>query len=659
MAIARPDRNSNLLLDSQGNPIIDLNDDGIPDLVVANQFSSNVSVMLGIGDGTFRPATNYPAHSNASAIAVGDFNHDGHEDVAVTNYLSDDVSVLLGNGDGTLQPAVNYTVGGQPLGLAIGDFSGDRNLDIAVATANPAVGVAGNVVILNGDGHGNFTTGNTIAVGVRPYAIVAARFGHDQFLDLAVANRNSDASGGSAIALGAGTVSILHGDGEGGFQDLDPMHDPVVGNQPTSIAAGDFTGDGLTDLAVANAETRSVSLLIGQANGTFAVQPPLNLVGESISINSGGNDRGLDGFRSTVIMADFNGDGRPDLALANSLDPRVRVALQNVNGTFGAAESVDVGGISVQPQDLLAADFSGNGRIGLAAVDGFGGAVTVRLGLGDGTFQVPQHFDVGNQPSGLLAVDFNHDGQQDLAAANDGAPGGASVLMGLGDGTFQQQSQFTMGISSAVASADFNGDGRPDIITTNYDPHTQTGDVTVLLGLGDGTFQSAVHYAAGDRPFAVVTGDFNGDGHPDIAVVNQFSNNVSLLINNGDGTFEPAVNYDVGTAPDAIAVGDFNGDHRLDLAVANSGSNDVTILLGDGHGGFQALATTLSVGTSPAGIVVGDFGNGRDDIATANSGSGDVSVLMNLGGGVFAPATTLLPAPGLARSRPAISTATG
>ncbi len=637
LAIARPDANSGLLLDSHGRPIIDLNGDGIPDLVVANQFSSNVSVMFGVGDGTFQPAVNYQADAFTSAVAVGDFNHDGHEDVAAANYFTGDVSIFLNNGDGTLQPAVNYTVGGQPLALAIGDFSGNGHLDIAVATAD-AGGGAGSVVILTGDGHGNFTTGNTIAVGVRPYEIVAARFGHDQFLDLAVANRNSDTSSGSSVALGPGTVSILRGDGQGGFQTVET---DTVGNQPTSIAAGDLNGDGLTDLAVANAENRSVSLMIGQANGTFAVQPELNFVGEAISINAGGNDSGLDGFRSTVIMADFNGDGRLDLALANSLDPRVRVALQNADGSFAAAQAVDVGGISVQPQDLLAADFSGNGRVGLAAVDGFGGAVTVRLGLGDGTFQVPRHFDVGNEPSGLVAVDFNHDGRQDLAAANDGPPGGASVLMGLGDGTFQQQTQFTTGISSSIASADFNGDGRPDIVTTNYDPETASGDVTVLLGLGDGTFQSAVHYAAGDRPFAVVTGDFNGDGRPDIAVVNQFSNNVSIFLNNGDGTFQAAVNYHVGAAPDAIAVGDFNGDHHLDLAVANSGSNDVTILLGDGHGAFQAMATTLTVGTSPSGIVVGDFGNGHDDIATSNSGSGDVSVLMNLGGGAFAPATNL------------------
>ncbi len=618
--------------------MIDLNGDGIPDLVVANQFSSNISVMFGVGDGTFRPAVNYPADSFASAVAVGDFNHDGHEDVAVANYFSGDVSILLNNGDGTLQPAVNYNVGGEPLALAIGDFTGDGNLDIAVATASSSVGVAGSVVILKGDGHGNFTTGNTIAVGVRPYSIVAARFGHDQFLDLAVANRNSDASSGSAVALGSGTVTILRGDGNGAFQTVET---DTVGDQPTSIAAGDLNGDGLTDLAVANAEDRSVSLLIGQANGTFAVQPPLNLVGEAMSINAGGSDSGLDGFRSTVIMADFNGDGRLDLALANSLDPLVRVALQNADGSFGPSESIDVGGVSVQPQDLLAADFTGDGRIGLAAVDGFGGAVTVRLGLGDGTFQVPQQFGVGNEPSGLVAVDFNHDGREDLAAANDGPPGGASVLMGLGDGTYQPQTQVTTGISTSIASADFNGDGRPDIVTTNYDPTTLTGDVTVLLGLGDGTFQPAVHYAAGQSPFAVVTGDFNDDGDPDFAVVNRLSNNVSIFINNGDGTFQPAVNYSVGNHPDAIAVGDFNGDHQLDLAVANSGSNDVTILLGDGHGGFQAMATTLAVGASPSGIVVGDFGNGRDDIATSNSGSGNVSVLMNLGGGTFAPATTI------------------
>jgi FG-GAP-like repeat/Bacterial pre-peptidase C-terminal domain len=596
----------------------DLNGDGITDLVVANQFSNDVSVLLGVGDGTFRAAVNYSAGFFPTGVVVADFNHDGHDDVAVSNELSGDVSVLINNGDGTLASAVSYAVGGQPLALTVGHFDAGTTLDLAVASAD-AGGGAGNVVILSGVGDGTFTTGDSFAVGVRPDAIVAAQFAGDSFTDLAVANRNSDQNG---MTLGGGTVSVLRGNGDGSFQTAVNY---AVGDQPTSLAVGDVNGDGKFDLAVANAATQDVSLLVGQAGGTFHAEQRIDLRGEPAASISGS-------FTSAVLLADFNGDGRLDLALANSLDPRVRVALGNGNGGFFAAPLVVVGG---QPQALVAADFAGTGRIGFATAGGTSAAVSVRLGLGDGTFQVPQHFDVGNQPNGLVAVDSNHDGAVDLAVANDGKPGGTSILMGLGDGTFQPEARFASGISTSIASADLNGDGRPDLVTANYDPDTATGDLTVLLGLGDGTFQAPVHYGVGSFPIALLVADFNGDGHADVAVVNNFSNSVSILLGNGDGSLKPAVDYNVGSSPRAIALGHFNGDAHWDLAVANSGSNDVSILMGGANGTFQP-AVNIPVGSSPVGIVTGDFGNGRIDIATVNSGSNDVSVLMNQAGGSFA-----------------------
>jgi hypothetical protein len=596
----------------------DLNGDGIPDLVVVNHFSNDVSVLLGVGDGTFRTAVNYSVGFFPTGIALGDFDHSGKPDIAVSNQLSGDVSVLLNNGDGTFASAVSYSVGGQPMAIAAGNLNGDSNLDLAVATAD-AGGGAGNVVILIGAGNGTFTTGGSFAVGVDPSAIVTAQFAGDSFTDLAVANRNADQNG---TTLGGGTVSVLRGNGDGTFQTA---LNYAVGDQPTSLAIGDVNGDGKLDLAVANAATQDVSLLAGQSGGTFAAEQRIDLRGEPAASISGD-------FRSSVLLADFNGDGRLDLALVNSLDPRVRVVLGNGDGTFGSAQIVTVGG---QPQALVAADFAGTGRLGLAAPGGTSGAVSIRLGLGDGTFQVPQHIDVGNEPNGLTAADFNHDGRLDLAVANDGKPGGTSILMGLGDGTYQPQAKFASGISTAVAWADFNGDGRPDLVTANYDPDTATGDITILLGLGDGTFQAPIHYAVGGFPIALLVADFNGDGKADIAVVNNLSNNISILLGNGDGTFHPAVNYEVGTSPRAIALGNFNGDKYWDLAVANSGSNDVSILMGAAGGTFEP-AVDLPVGSSPVGIVTGDFGNGLPDIATVNSGSNNVSVLMNQGGGNWA-----------------------
>ena len=135
----------------------------------------------------------------------------------------------------------------------------------------------------------------------------------------------------------------------------------------------------------------------------------------------------------------------------------------------------------------------------------------------------------------------------------------------------------------ALVAGDFNGDGRTDLAVANIG----SNDVSVLLGNGDGTFQDQVRYAAGDEPFALVAGDFNGDGRTDLAVANAGSNDVSVLLGNGDGTFQDQVRYAAGDEPFALVAGDFNGDGRTDLAVANYDSGDVSVLLGNGDGTFQ------------------------------------------------------------------------
>src|SRR5262250_2101754 len=213
------------------------------------------------------------------------------------------------------------------------------------------------------------------------------------------------------------------------------------------------------------------------------------------------------------------------------------------------------------------------------------------------SFLVSGQFGAGPDPVSVAVGDFNGDGLQDLAVANHEAydgPDGISVLLGNGDGTFQEAINFGSGgnVASFVAVGDFNGDGVQDLVVANYGDF-DSGNVSVLLGNGDGTFQTARSLGAGSNPSSIAVGDFNRDGIQDLAVANNgFGfNNVSVLLGNGDGTFQAAVNFGAGNNPFYIAVGDFNGDGVQDLAVAQLGffgSNNVSVLLGNGDGTFQA-----------------------------------------------------------------------
>ena len=262
------------------------------------------------------------------------------------------------------------------------------------------------------------------------------------------------------------------------------------------------------------------------------------------------------------------------------------------------------------------------------------------LGNRDGTFQPALTFaTTGFNPEFVAVGDINRDGRLDLAVAHSGStPGTVSVLLGNGDGTFQPARLFPAGQGSlSVAVGDLNGDGRPDLAVANY----YSNDVSVLLGNGDGTFQATQSFATtGPNPVTVAMGDVNGDGRPDLAVTNSANTssgavpgNVSVLLGNGDGTFQPARTIDVGITPAFVVVSDVNGDGRSDLTVANFRSNTVSVLLGNGDGTFQA-PRNFAAGAGPLSFAVGDVNGDRvPDLAVANydfniQGPNTVSVLL-------------------------------
>ena len=247
---------------------------------------------------------------------------------------------------------------------------------------------------------------------------------------------------------------------------------------------------------------------------------------------------------------------------------------------------------------------------------------------------VPKN-SVGRNPQSLATADLNGDDRLDIVTANaDSAD--VSVLLGLGDGTFTSEIRFGVGRSPlAVSLGDANGDDRLDIVTANAD----SGDVSVLLGLGDGTFTSATFFIVGAEPRAVSLGDVNGDDRLDIVTANGDSGDVSVLLGLGDGAFEAETRVGLGSFPEAVSLGDVNGDNRLDIVTANGDSDDVSVLLGLGDGTFTS-ETPFVVGDFPEAVLLGDVnGDNRLDIVTANGFSDDVSVLLGLGDGTFTPQT--------------------
>ena len=248
----------------------------------------------------------------------------------------------------------------------------------------------------------------------------------------------------------------------------------------------------------------------------------------------------------------------------------------------------------------------------------------------------PSTLPAGLQPEGIASDDLNGDGKADLVVS-DYAAGTISVLLGGGDGSFQSAVDYPVGAGPyGFATADLNGDGNTDVVVAEW----SNAHISVLLGNGDGTLRPAVGYAVGAEPSQIVVGDFNGDGTLDLAVSTYAVSAVSVLLGNGDGTFQAAKRYPTAANAEALAVGDLNADGTPDLAVVDWTANVVSILMGNGDGTFESHVD-YPVGQHPHCVVVGDFnGDGALDLAAANWLDGTVSVLLGHGDGTFGGAVT-------------------
>jgi hypothetical protein len=414
-----------------------------------------------------------------------------------------------------------------------------------------------------------------------------------------------------------------------------------VGDTPISVAIGDLNGDGKPDLAVANQNSNTVSVLLnatapGAATPSFATEQTF-ATGD---------------YPRSVTVGDFNGDGRPDLVLPDQNANTVSVLLNTLapiatTPGFAVQQSFTAGGV---PGSAAMGDLNGDGRPDLAVANAGSNTVSVLLnttapGAAMPNFAAQQTFATGANPLSVAMRDLNGDGRPDLAVA-DGDDDTVSVLLnttapGATTPSFTAHETFaTGGGPDSVAIGDLNGDGRPDLVVANSISTT----LSVLLnttapGAATPSFAAQQTFATGSVPVSVAMGDLNGDGRPDLAVANAFSNTVSVLLNTtAPGATTPSFatqqTFAAGANPQSVAVRDLNGDVRPDLVVANRGSNTVSVLLNTTAPGATtptfAAQQSFAAGAGACAVAVGDLNSdGRPDLAVANVNANTVSVLLN------------------------------
>ncbi len=407
----------------------------------------------------------------------------------------------------------------------------------------------------------------------------------------------------------------------------------AVGSGAGYIASADFNGDGHLDLAVTNIQSNTVSILLGNGDGTF--QPHVDYAAE---------------FEPTsVTTGDFNHDGHIDLAVSND-ENILSIFLGNGDGTFQPRVNYPT---TQEPSSILTADFNGDGNLDLAvAYFDYLSAnnVGVLLGNGDGTFQAVHDYTSGvGQVFSMTVGDANRDGKLDLLVTNLDL-NNVVVLAGNGDGTFQSAVGFSTGaFPEWVAAADVNGDGNLDLLVTDND-----STVSVLSGHGDGTFATHMDYPSGRFPSSVTAADLNGDGKLDLAIPNggRSAFTLSTLLGNGDGSFQNPVTFAGGQVNGSVAVGDFNNDGMLDLAipVSSSRTSVISVLLQD-LGTVINLAPAKinfpvqTVGTVSVGVPITLTNNGSNPVAISSiSPSSNFASTNNCGTSIAAGASCTITA---------------
>jgi len=598
-----------------GTLLVDLNGDSKLDLAGLNPMgvAGGLSVMFGNGDGTFGAPVSYGTRSYPRFVAAGDLNRDGAQDLVVVNLGFENtppnpseppsVSVYFNRGDGTFT-RTDYEMGANLI-VGIADVNGDQNPDIVTASLV-------SISVLPGRGDGTFGARNDYP---RPYpeppprSVTGSRTSHRA--PRAAENWGNDISLAIADLNGDGTPDLVIGNNFDAYENatisvLLGAPDGAFPTQeqfrtmdfPSCVAVSDVTGDGKLDIVASNVYTGTASVLPGNGDGTFGAS----------------RNYGINGFGVNVAVGDLNRDGHPDIVTAGT--GGVTVLLSNGDGTFSSRRVYQTARWSYKIQ---VADLDQDGKLDVVSANWDSQALSVHFGNGDATLRPRSDYPVTS--TRYVAVgDLNRDGRPDLVSASE-ISDVLTVFLNNGDRTFVRSGDFATGGNMTVTIADVNGDLNPDLITSGHGA-ADAGAVSVLLGNGDGTFRQYVEYPT--RGGEIAIGDMNGDTNLDLVTAG--GSTASVLLGNGDGTFRAPIRSPAGGSASSAALGDVNSDGKLDFITENT-FNTVSVLLGNGDGTFRPSVNY------PGGyrIKLGDMnGDGKIDIVAAG-----VSILLGNGDGTF------------------------
>ncbi|HVX24247.1 MAG TPA: VCBS repeat-containing protein [Candidatus Saccharimonadales bacterium] len=629
----------------------DVNNDGRKDVLVAENGAASVAVLGNNGNGTLANPVTYTVGNGPEWLAAGDLNHDGYADIVTANNTDGTISVLLNNGNGTFATQSTYAVGTAPTSVAIGDINGDGSPDLVVAYNTNQV----KVFLNNGSGT-SFSAGASSTVGNGVQEIAGADMDGDGLTDFVVANNTSN------------SVSFLKNNGNG---TLAAAQNFGVCTSPVGLTLADVSNDGRKDILTACSTSSNVSVLLNTTGGQAVYKPTLSVTatapGEGGLYIQGATSQTANLF----VIQDASGNPLLNVDASGNLSASGKTMLttagaSNVGLTIKAAlaQTADLMDLQNSSGQQLAS-FNNNGQLilGNASTGSAAGKISLADGTNDGFLVSLSTAVQGNNVSLTVPTDTNTTDTLCLQSAgncnqvNNGTVGqvayfsstnkvsssslismdlsnsrvsvGTHVTTG-GTLNLADKTDYTTGSNPrGVATSDVNGDGYPDIVTTNSGANT----VSVLINNGNGTYAAQATYSTGSNPVAIATSDVNGDGHPDIVTASANTRFVSVLINNGNGTFAGPVSYDDGGFfQSGVTTSDVNGDGRPDIIA--SGSTFAAVLINNGNGtfGFQALYNYSGAG----GVATADFnGDGHPDIVLPG-----VSVLMNAGSGIFAGQVT-------------------
>ena len=654
------------------------NDQQLDIVVISGSTDKNIGVLLGYGNGSFAYPILYSSGYRLAYVSVADFNRDGQLDIVVSAYMDGRIQIVFGFGNGSFVNHQTYfssgyqqiaEMGGPPGQVVVTDVNGDSRLDIIVSNWDARYI---SVFLLSPM---EFSSDAAVIVtstnGSRLNRILLDDFNHDHNIDIVLLN------------YGTKNVGILLGHGDGSFQEQMTFSLDSTSN-PQSMTVGDFNRDNQLDLAVANAGTNKIDMLLGDGLGMFIRQRTydyrLNDTPSVIFADDFNHDQqseiliaydnrdnidiivAYDSGNLTdpihypthkepraIVVADFNNDtildilivnnfeesmGILDVRSVNEVDQSLSILYGHGNGKF---TNEVIYRIPHYAYLVAVADFNNDTLpdIVLDNIDNIG--ISVLLNYGNGSVANPITYPVDGIPSALVIGDFNNDSLSDLVVFTSNT-NLINTFLSYGNGSFRQITQLVSPNLDVVATVDFNHDHRLDIVVTH---HWSREYLAVLFGDGEGSFVNETSLVTDSVGWPISVNDMNNDGHLDI-IMSSYEGILDIHLGDGNGTFVRTTRYVISCSPQYISVGDMNNDKQLDIVVVSYDNRSINVLLGYGDGSFTRPAT-YPTGRFPTMSIFADLNNDTQmDIVVANSGEPSISLLLGNFNRVFNYQMTLI-----------------